>query len=93
MFRHHAHQGKWAIAVIVLLGILLSLTMPSAGATPFDSPPPGNTIHQPLVTNESGDPVSQPAKVESQGIPLIWFILILVLLFIPAVAFVAARRR
>ena len=90
MFRHHAHQGKWALVVIVLI---MSLTITTAGATPFDSPPPDNTIHQPLVTNESGDPVSQPAKVESQGIPLIWIILILILLFIPAAALVAARRR
>ncbi len=93
MFRHHDHQGKWTLAVIVLIGILMSLAITPSGATPFSSPQPDNTIHQPLVTNESGDPVPQPAKVESQGIPLIWIILILLLLFIPAAAFVAARRR
>ena len=93
MFRHHAHQGKWALAVILLIGILLSLTITPTGATPFSSPQPDNTIHQPLVTNDSGDPVPQSVKVESQGIPLIWIIILLVLLFIPAAAFMAARRR
>ena len=93
MFRHHDHQEKWVFAVIILIGILMSLTITTAGATPFNSPQPDNTIHQPLITNENGDPVHQPAKVESQGIPLIWIIILLVLLFIPAAALVAARRR
>ena len=93
MSRHHSHQKKWVLAVFFLIGILLSLTITTAGATPFNSPQPDNTIHQPLVTNSRGAPVSQPAKVESQDIPVIWIILILVLLFIPATTFMAARRR
>lgn len=93
MFRHLAHHRKWALVAIVFIGMLLVLSLTTARATPFSSPQPTSTIHEPLVTNASGDPVPQPASVESQGIPVGWIILLLALLFIPATTFMAARRR
>ncbi|HEY53043.1 MAG TPA: hypothetical protein G4N94_06265 [Caldilineae bacterium] len=93
MFRYLVQQRKWALVAIVFMGILVALSATSASATPFDSPPPKNTIHEPLVTNKSGEPAPQPARVESLGIPVGWILLLLLLLFIPAATFVTARRR
>jgi len=93
MFCRYAQQGKYLAVAAVLIGLLMSLAATTSGAEPFSSPQPDNKIHQPLVTNESGEPVPQSAKVESQGIPVMWIILLLVLLFIPAAALMASRRR
>jgi hypothetical protein len=93
MFRHLAHRRKWALVAIVFIGALMALSLTTARATPFSSPPPANTIHEPLVTNESGNPAPQPARIENRGVPVGWIILLLALLFIPATTFMAARRR
>jgi beta-lactamase regulating signal transducer with metallopeptidase domain len=93
MSSRYAQQGKYLVVALVLIGLLISLAATTAEADPFSSPQSDNKIHQPFVTNNSGESVPQPAKVESQGIPLIWIILLLVLLFIPAAALITSRRR
>ncbi len=92
MFFRYARQGKYLVVAVVFVGLLMGLAT-TTGATPFSSPQPDHQIHQPLVTNDTGEPTQQPAKVESQGIPVMWIILVLVLLFIPAIALMATRRR
>lgn len=75
--------------------LLLSLQVQSTRATPFQSATPENRIHEPLVVNSSGEPSHSGAPLPSEqyGLPLSWIIVLLILLFFPAGAFVASRRR
>jgi len=93
MFCRYTQQRKALVVAVALIGLLMGLATTTTNADPFSSPQPDNKIHQPLVTNDSGESVTQPAKVESQGIPVTWIILLLVLLFIPGAALMASRRR
>jgi len=93
MFFRYSRQGRYLVVAVILVGLLMGFATTTTGATPFSSPQPDNKLHQPLVTNDTGEPTPQSAKVESQGIPVMWIILLFVFLFIPAAALMAARRR
>ena len=85
------HSG-WLLLVLMVAGLVLALRLTNVEATPFQSPTPANTIHQPLITN-NGATVPLPTTLENQGIPIIWLIALLLLLFVPAAAYFATRRR
>lgn len=83
------------LLALFLLSLVLSSGLAAAAATPFQSltPTPENVIHQPLVIKGSGEAARMPVDVERDGVPLYLVLALLLLLFVPAAAYVALRRR
>ena len=78
--------------MLLAASMLLAMGLTTAQATPFRSPSPTNTIHEPLITQNDA-PAALPATVEREGVPIAWIIGLLLLLFVPAITFFAIRRR
>lgn len=84
---------QWLLAGLFLLTLLLAPALTAGAATPFESPTPEYTIHQPLIINNVGEASPIRLDVERDGVPVVWVLGVLALLFIPAAALVTVRRR
>ncbi|NUQ38996.1 MAG: hypothetical protein HUU23_14620 [Caldilineales bacterium] len=78
---------------LLLLSVLLSAGFPAVTAAPFQSPTPEHVIHQPLIIKGSGEMAVITLDLEADGLPVALVLAALLLLSVPAAAFVAVRRR
>jgi len=81
------------LLALLLFSLLLSAGLPALAADPFQSATPEHVIHQPLVIKGSGEMAVATVDLEADGVPVALVLGLLMLLFIPAAAFVAMRRR
>ncbi len=83
----------WLLMAVLSFGLLIALDTTMLQAAPFQSPTQELTIHQPLITLNEAEIVSQPAPVETNGIPIAGLIGMLLILLVSAIAYSASRRR